>query len=187
MQDKPVIKTLIDYLLQRTKSTTTLAPLSKLLTPKEDVQVGLILTERLINIPSEVVPPMYRMLLEEIAWALEEKEPYRFTHYLIISKTYLEVMSKLDEEVRPQKKMKTGGAVGDEKEVFYFHPEDEILQRHASAWGGYTYIKEEGDGQADARRAFQEAGIKPQGHAMLIEAAKFENAVKDIEDFLRSL
>ena len=186
MQDKPVIKTMIDYLLQRTKPTTTLAPLSKLLTSEEDVQVGLILTERLINIPSEVVPPMYRMLLEEIAWALEEKEPYQFTHYLILSKTYLEVTSKLDEEVRPQKKKKKGGAVGDEKEIFYFHPEDEVLQRHSLAWGGYNYTREEGDGQADARRAFQEAGIKSQGHAILIEAAKFESAVKDIEDFLRS-
>ena len=186
MQDKPVIKILIDYLLQRTKSTTTLAPLSKLLKSEEDVQVGLILTERLMNIPSEVVPPMYRMLLEEIAWALEEKEPYHSTHYLILSKTYLEVTSNLDEETRPQKKKKKGRGMGDEKEVFYFHPEDEVLQRHALAWGGYTYTREEEDRQADARRAFQGAGIKPQGHAILIEAAKFESAVKDIEDFLRS-
>ena len=76
--------------------------------------------------------------------------------------------------------------MGDEKEVFYFHPEDEVLQQLALAWGGYTYTKEEGDGQADARRAFQEVGIKSQGHAILIEAAKFESAVKDVEDFLRS-
>jgi len=31
------------------------------------------------------------MLLEEIAWAQEEKEPYTFSHYLILSKTYIEV------------------------------------------------------------------------------------------------
>ena len=127
---------------------------------------------------------MYRMLLEELAWALEEEEPYQFTHYLIISKTYLEITSKLDDEGQPQKRKKMSGAVGGEKEVFYFHPEDEVLQRHALEWGGYAYVKEMGDEQADSRRAFQDAGIKPQGHAILIEAAKFNLAVKDIEDFL---
>ena len=49
--------------------------------------------------PSEISPPMYTMLLEEIQWALEEKEPYQFTHYLIWSKVYNEVASALDEPV----------------------------------------------------------------------------------------
>ena len=180
-----MIKSLIEYVSQRAISSTPLAPLAELLGSTSNAQVGLVLTERLINIPSEVVPPMYRMLLEEIAWALEEKEPYQFTHYLILSKTYLEILSKLDDETRPQKKKKKGGVTEDGQEVFYFHPEDEVLQRHALAWGGYTYVKEEGEGQADAKRAFQEAGIRPRGHAILIEARKFEEAVKDIESFLQ--
>ena len=86
-----------------------MAQLSNLLSPSTNSQVGLILTERLINMPSEIVPPMYTMLLEEIGWALEEKEPYTFSHYLILSKTYKEVDSKLDqEESRPTKKKKKG-------------------------------------------------------------------------------
>ena len=77
--------------------------------------------------PSEVVPSMYNMLLEEISWALEEKEPYNFTHYLILSKTYTEIESKLDaEDSRPSKKKK---AKGEKAETFYFHPEDEVLQK----------------------------------------------------------
>ena len=126
---------------------------------------------------------MYRMLLEEIAWAIEEKEPYRFSHYLIISKTYQEVASQLSlGEDRPQKKKKRKEDSG---EVFYFHPEDEVLHRYAIAHGNFAYVRQEAEGQADAKRAFQELGIKPQGHMILLEASQGEVAVKVLEDFLR--
>lgn len=34
--------------------------------------VGFVFSERLINMPVQVVPPMYRMLSDEIKWANEE-------------------------------------------------------------------------------------------------------------------
>ena len=128
------------------------------------------------------------MLLEEISWAIGDKEPYEFSHYLIPSKTYHEVASKLDQENRPQKKkqkLKDARVQGD-NEVFYFHPEDEVLQRHSAVFGGFQYEKQEGEGQSDARRTFQELGIKPQGHMILIEADKFGAAVNAIGEYLRS-
>jgi protein BCP1 len=128
---------------------------------------------------------MYTMLLEEIRWALEEKEPYSFTHYLILSKTYREVESKLDaEDSRPSKKKKKDSS-GGSGEVFYFHPEDEVLQRHALAVGSFGYEKVVDEGKSDSKRAFSEAGILPQGHAILIEADKFEGAVEAIAEYLR--
>jgi len=145
--------------------------------------MGLILTERLINIPTEVVPPMYTMLLEEIAWALEDKEPYDFSHYLILSKTYEEVESKLDmEESRPQKKKKKSA---DTSEVFYFHPEDETFQRHALCHGRYQYTHPHPEGHSDSKRAFQELGIKASGSLILIEASKFEVAVKEVAELFK--
>lgn len=130
------------------------------------------------------------MLLEEISWAIGDKEPYEFSHYLVPSKTYHEVESMLDGESRPQKKKKKkkskdAGAQVD-SEVFYFHPEDEVLQRHSAVFGGFEYEKQEGEGQSDARRTFQELGIKPQGHMSLIEADKFEAAVNAMGEYLRS-
>lgn len=139
-----------------------------------------MLTERLINIPSEVVPPMYKMLLEEISWAIEEKEPYDFTHYLIISKIYREVASALDEEDTPKSKKHKKASKKDSSEVFYFHPEDEILRKHAVGSGSFEYLKESGG--SDAKRTFQELGIKPEGHMILIEASKFETAVKGLRE-----
>lgn len=130
---------------------------------------------------------MYRMLEEEISWALDEKEPYNFTHYLILSKTYTEVASKLDEEEsRPQKKkkQKTGVNTDAIHTMFHFHPEDEVLQRHATLYGGFDYLKQEWEGQSDSKRTFQELGVKPRGHLMLIEAPKFGAVVKALEEYL---
>lgn len=124
---------IIQYIHSKASSKPQLAPLVQLLSQTPIPPIGLILTERLINVPSEVVPPMYTMLLEEMEWAVQDKEPYNFSHYLILTKTYTEVPSKLDaEEDRPKKKSKaTGGAF----ETMYFHPEDEVLQRHAICSG----------------------------------------------------
>ncbi len=147
--------------------------------------MGLILTERLINIPAELVPPMYGMLLEEINWALEEKEPYELTDYIILSKTYKEVESSADQgNERPKKKSKSEKKANTNAETFYFHVEDEVLQQHADESGSYAYSRKDAESTPDSRRAFQELGIRPQGHLMLITASKFEGAVQAITRFL---
>lgn len=181
-KDKPVVATLIQYLKSKASNDPALAPLADLLSTPEIPPIGLVLTERLINVPSEIVPPMYTMLREEIQWALEEKEPYQFTHYLILSKTYTEVASKLDEEDdRPKKKKKaTGGTF----ETMFFHPEDQVLQRHALCHAGFDYVSKRDDGSSDSKRAFQELGIKPQSHIILIPADKFEAAVTEVAEYL---
>ena len=46
--------------------------LRHLLEPTSPSQVGLILCERLINMPVQVIPPMYRMLTDEIKWAIDD-------------------------------------------------------------------------------------------------------------------
>ena len=182
-----VIKSLIDYITRSTGGISRLSPLRDLLNPDSKARIGLLLSERLVNIPSEVVPPMYKMLLEEISWALDEKEPYSFTHYLILSKTYKEVSSQLDQEVgtsqKKRKKQKIASGQGGESPEFHFHPEDEVLQRHASAYGGFDYQKQEAEGHSDSKRAFQDLGIKPQGHMILIEAENFKPAVRAMEEY----
>ncbi|KAK4954302.1 Mss4p nuclear export [Elasticomyces elasticus] len=186
-RDVPVIKELTRYLVEKATSIDSLKSLQGLLGSDSNSQVGLILTERFINIPHATVPPMYNMLQEEMQWANDEGELYQFTHYLVISKTYREVASQLDMEVeddRPQKKAKAkkGGAVVEE--TFYFHPEDEVLQKHALGFGGFDYTKQSEEGASDSKRAFQEMGVKPQGLMMLIDEKKFEGAVKALGEYL---
>ncbi|KAL1389695.1 p21-C-terminal region-binding protein-domain-containing protein [Phyllosticta capitalensis] len=178
-KDKQVIKDLAQYFVQKAASEPSLSQLPSLLSPdNSSAQVGLVLTERFINMPSEIVPPLYKMLLDEMQWAIDAKEPYNFTHYLILSKTYAEVESKLDmEESRPKKKTKNDGS----SETFFFHPEDEILHKHALAHANFEYTKQADEGASDAKRAFQEMGIKPQGHLILIDGKKLADAVQAVQ------
>ncbi|KAG0137628.1 putative bcp1 protein [Tuber indicum] len=180
-KDKPVVQDLIKYILARSQSSPNLnKKLNELLSSSASSHTGLILTERLINVPTEIVPPMYKMLLEEINWAIEENEPYNFSNFLIISKTYTEIPSKIDAlESRPQKKGKKGSSKS-KNELFYFHPEDEKIQRsgeHAS----YKYVKEGGTGIADSKRAFSDFGIMPQGHIILVGKDELPKIVESLE------
>ena len=46
--------------------------LKRLLTTENERHVGLVICERLVNMPVQVVPPMYRMLVDEIDGALRD-------------------------------------------------------------------------------------------------------------------
>ncbi|KAJ5802825.1 uncharacterized protein N7503_005275 [Penicillium pulvis] len=182
-KDKPAVQELIKYITSKAAGNPSLAAINELVSQEPIPPIGLILTERVINMPSQVIPPMYNMLLEEIAWAIQDKEPYNFSHYLIISKGYEEIESKLDlEESRPQKKTKKGGAAN---QRFFFHPEDEVLQRHALCSGSYEFTHKQDDGHSDSKRAFQELGIITNGSMILIEGSKFEATVKAVQEYLQ--
>lgn len=180
-QDKKVIRDLTSYLTRKSPQTIPSLP-SLLDNSSPSTQIGLILTERFINMPHEIVPPMYTMLLEEITWAIQESEPYNFTHYLVLSKCYSEIASSLPADEAPRGKKAKKAAGGDEE--FYFHPEDEVLHKFADGWGSFEYETPVDEGASDAKRAFQELGVKPKGHLVLIEASKFESAVEGVKTFL---
>lgn len=185
-REKPVIQELIKYLTAKAKASgrSELQQLEKLLGPSSDAQVGLILPERVINMPHQIVPNMYNLLLEEIDIALADKSPYAFTHYLIISKTYVEVASKLDAEDNPPSKKKKAGPSN--SETFFFHPEDEVFHKHAVGFTNFEYDTKGDEGASDAKRAFSEMGIQPQGHMILVEGKKnFGAAVKAVGEYLK--
>ena len=180
-QSNPAIQQLTSYITTKS-SLPSLSPLSALLSSSSSAQIGLILTSRFINMPHEIVPPMYTMLLEEITWAIEANEPYNFTHYLLFSKTYSEVGSQLPSEEAPRGKRKKAG--GEEEETFYFHPEDEVWHKYATCWSNFEYSTPVDEGASDSKRAFQELGVKPKGHLILIEGEKFKEAVGAVKTFL---
>ena len=182
------IHTLRSYLYEKVSEAASLTRLRRLLSPNSSAQVGLILTERLINLPAEVVPPMYRMLLEEVQWAVEEREPYRFSDYIVVSKTYREVEPVTDHETSQlSKRSKKSTRADSNPELFYFHPEDEVLQKHAVEHGSFRYSRKDAESAPDSKRAFLEVGIRPQGHMYLIEASEFEPAVRDMTQYLSPL
>ncbi|KAG0190521.1 Mss4p nuclear export [Apophysomyces sp. BC1034] len=158
--------------------------------------VGWVVSERFINMPVEIMPPMYTMLQQELAQAVEKAKPYAFEWYMFISKTYKEVVSTLDEEgaqeeeQQPkQKKAKKVVFLNDEgkgaalasSETFYFQSEDEIIAKYATHQFDFKFTNSDKEATADAKRAFSDFGIAPSRKLLLVHQSKFADLVSEIE------
>ena len=151
-------------------------------------RVALLLSERFINIPSEVMPPTYRFLLDELKQAASDEDPYPFTHILILSKTYREIADDQENRKKKRRREDSGAEGGPDVKgpPLFFHPEDEVLIQHASGHGEFEYEREAQARDGDARQAFKEAGIRPMCEMILIESAKFEGAVDGVAEALKA-
>lgn len=113
----------------------------------------------MINMPVEIIPPMYRMLGDEIKWAVNDvssqgnystaadessitqKEPYNFDHYIIFSRLYKltagdvdSMMEDVEDTAPPTKKQKKKAKISTQAGLpkpgtFPFHVEDETIQK----------------------------------------------------------
>merc|ERR1739848_867084 len=83
--------------------------LSRLLS-SPDIDIGLIISERIINMPPQISVPLYQTLSNEVRKARAKNLPFNFTHYLLISKVLLPSV-----ELQPQAGVMYANA---EEEVF---------------------------------------------------------------------
>lgn len=136
-KDNPSIKALAEYILSKSEADPSLhQTLQHVLSPNASSHLGFVFSERLVNMPVEVVPHMYRMLADEIRWACDDSEPYHFSHLLVVSRTF----TLSDEEAETtlasfqQQKRRKGAQAPSSSTggVFSFHHEDECIQELAS-------------------------------------------------------
>jgi len=138
--DHPGLQRVVDYVLSKaTVDQGFHETLSSLLQSYPQCHVGLVLGERVVNMPVQVMPPMYRMLSEEIDEAIQEG--YRFTHYLFVSRAYS--LSAEEEEAmlaaqRNSKRHRTETKQNKDG-VYAFHPEDEEIMHHATHTVTYAF------------------------------------------------
>ncbi|KAI7849048.1 p21-C-terminal region-binding protein-domain-containing protein [Circinella umbellata] len=159
-----------------------------------DKKLGWVISERFINMPMEIMPPMYNMMQEETKQAVEKGEPYTFEWYMFISKTYKEVAPTVDEDgdetmgevQKPQpkkkgKKKKAQAAQLPDTETFYFQAEDEVIAQYADYKVDFKFTNREKESSSDAKRAFSDFGIAPARRIMLVHKSKFAEAINEIE------
>lgn len=137
------ISNLSTYLLNRAKSASNQSlynTLNQLLSSESSSQVGLLLGERLVNMPVVLMPHMLRFLLEELESASKsvsipkyassitkntKGQAYNFTHYLIPARTYIESDNDVEMDDQGPTKKQRGG---NNSKLQTFHPEDDITQ-----------------------------------------------------------
>ncbi|KIJ45060.1 hypothetical protein M422DRAFT_167173, partial [Sphaerobolus stellatus SS14] len=180
-KENPGIKSLIEYLLQKAgKSSDVHSTLQSLLSSQ---QVGFVFSERLVNMPPQVIPPMYKMLTDEIKWAIDDNEPYNFSHFLFVSRLYRlsaedeDAMEDVQETSRPAKraKKKNAGPVPKAGGTYPFHPEDEHIARVASLTFDYNLSK----GEPREKDSF---GLDVAGRLMVVPADRFPALVQSMAE-----
>ncbi|KAI5480669.1 protein bcp1 [Pseudohyphozyma bogoriensis] len=199
-KDKAPISALINYILSKLPSTSAFhSKLTTLLShPSSSTSsdIGIVLSERLVNMPPQVVPPMYRMLEEELKWAIEDKEPYNFSHLLFISRVFLASQEELEDDPnaalnsvdgegkkkKKTKKPKTAAGAGVKEEVWMYHPEDEFIARSAEETHTFAYSA------APPKNADGDSfGVQTKGQVMLVPWSAFPTVVEGMESFLGSM
>ncbi|CED84842.1 Isoamyl acetate-hydrolyzing esterase and related enzymes [Phaffia rhodozyma] len=194
-KDSPTLKPLLQYFIKKSKSNSDLHSILSSI-PSGSItsgpQVGLVVSERLLNMPVQTQAPMYRMLGEEMQQAVSQGKPYKFTHLLLLSKLY--VAPSISSNPKGSKKKKKNGKSAASRDaddmdvdelaglsqagLLPFHPEDSFILRHALASVTYPFDNAANRKQDDPL----EFGLDQRGGMMLFEASKLESMVKTMEE-----
>jgi len=85
LRDSEVADQIRRHLNQAVLSTDPRGQLARVLNAPE-ADIGLIISERIINMPPQISVPLYQTLSNEVKKAKAKNLPFNFTHYAIISK-----------------------------------------------------------------------------------------------------
>ncbi|KAH9043879.1 p21-C-terminal region-binding protein-domain-containing protein [Lactarius pseudohatsudake] len=135
-KDHPSIKALTEYILSKSEADPSLhQTLQRILSPNASSHLGFVFSERLVNMPVEIVPHMYRMLADEIQWACDDGEPYHFSHILVLSRTFTLSEEETEAAVASfqQQKRRKGAQDPSTGGVSSFHHEDHYTQEVSRA------------------------------------------------------
>ncbi|KAF9161689.1 Mss4p nuclear export [Actinomortierella ambigua] len=176
-QKSEVMKQIKQYLEGKAKSNDKFqAKLKQLLKEDSKQHLGLVISERFINMPVETAPPMWRMLSDEVKWAIEEGLPFNFEYYLLISPTYQEVTPKIDLDDEPVKPTKKKSKTKEDPATFFFHPEEELIQQFAELTQDFKLTTP--PSSAESKNTFEDYGIAPARRMMLIHKDKMPQLVE---------
>ncbi|EJT99029.1 hypothetical protein DACRYDRAFT_110355 [Dacryopinax primogenitus] len=183
--DNPAVRAIRDYVLSKTSADPAFEKtLQALFSADKEHDVGLILSERLINMPVQIIPPMWKMLGQEVQAAQEGGQPFQFSHFLVVSRTYRAPNDEDDpmdgESAPPTKKSKkmskkkSAAAAAGASMTYPYHEEDTLISQlslHALDYAFTNALPREDGG----------FGLDMGGRVMLFEAGRFPDVVAALE------
>ncbi|KAG6848556.1 hypothetical protein H0H93_015964 [Arthromyces matolae] len=183
----PSIKAIANYALEKSSADPTFHSTLQALFSQNQSHVGLVISERLINMPVQVVPPMYSMLTREMQWAIDDNEPYTFSHYIFISRTYH--LTPEDESMllnsapgskgpTSKKSKKTTQPVPEAAPdgIYPYHPEDEYIKMASIHSVDYHF---KADTEPREKDSF---GLDTRGRIMLVPAERLPELIAKISE-----
>uniref|UniRef100_A0A6Q2WZ24 Protein BCCIP homolog n=2 Tax=Esox lucius TaxID=8010 RepID=A0A6Q2WZ24_ESOLU len=135
--------------------------------------VGLLLSERFINVPPQIALPLHKQLQEEMAEAQRTNKPSGRCHYcLMISKTYKE----------PSNTVPARGAAPKDQ-LMFVNAEEEFFYEQATIKFHYS-VQEETDTVLSGRWSFEDVPMKPQRTVMVIPADRISAVMDKLKEYL---
>ncbi|KZV77588.1 hypothetical protein PENSPDRAFT_730368 [Peniophora sp. CONT] len=183
-KDNPSIRALAEYALLKSQGNPAFSATLQSLLGSSDAssRVGLIFSERLINMPVQVVPHMYRMLADELQAAIAKNEPYNFSHLLLFSRIYRlspEEEAALNAQSTPSQTKKRRAQQThlqtSANGIYSFHHEDPIIQKLALHSLDYDFTNT----QPREEDAF---GLNLGGRMVLLSADKLPQLVSEMTE-----
>lgn len=173
------IDDLIKYLCNVLKNNDVFhKKLSYLLLEKNNEKIGIIISERLVNMPLEISPPMYKMLIEEMDNFTNTENQNSFSSYLIISRVYdilpSELKSTSDKSSNKKKKNSK-----DVEKMDYYHYEDTVFEKNSTIKGYFEYLNSISFN--NTTNVHGDYGVNSKLSLILIDDKFFRESVKEIQ------
>ncbi|NXG31405.1 BCCIP protein, partial [Dromaius novaehollandiae] len=138
--------------------------------------VGLLLSERFINVPPQIALPMHQQLQKELTDAQKTNKPCGKCHYyLLISKTFTEA-AKSNSKRREGKNQQ-------KEELMFANAEEEFFYEKALLKFNYS-VQEESDTCLGGRWSFHDVPMKPLRTVMIIPADGINAIMDKLKDYL---
>lgn len=170
-KDCKCIMEIKDFLLSVCQEKHIAVELNSLIEEKAH-HVGLLLSQRVVNLPPQLLPHLYDALFDEISWATEDepteelRNSFRFRYYLIISQIY--------KHKNANKRRPTSGS---DEALIYIHPEDEIFHKLSSWSFDFTL-----NGQQPAIEELK--SYRKMGLVIAVEAGKVPTFREELQSFI---
>lgn len=178
--DNKQVELLKGYFLAKSKANAKLhAKLSALLAPSAEKRTAMVFSQRLVNMPVETMPVMYKLFVDELSAAGKD---FDYDYFLVPSRVSQILASTVDQEFEDDAEHKrrkpTKGAQGPVYE--YVHYEDEALEACAFAhvYSEYTHKNVEADG----RRVFNDYAVDPKLSLTLLTKDQLAKAVQKMAE-----
>lgn len=152
-------------------------------------KVGLLLSERVVNMPPQVIPPMLKMLLEELQQATEEQEPFDLEYFILLSPMYRETEAIHDDDDDGGDDDEGEGSKKNQKKPkqqsltdAFMRAEEEIMAEFASHSFNYKFSRN--NRTADSRNSFSDFGLEPSRRCLIIPKSQMSAMLHSIEQKL---
>ncbi|VDB99354.1 unnamed protein product [Peniophora sp. CBMAI 1063] len=182
------IKALAEYALLKSQGDPAFSATLQSLLESSDAstRVGLIFSERLINMPVQVVPHMYRMLIDELQAAVTQNQSYAFSHLLFFSRIYRlssEEEVALNAQSTPsqnkRRRAQQTHLQSPTNGVYSFHHEDPIIKKLAQHSVDYEFTHAQ-------PREEDSFGLDLGGRMMLLSADRLPQLVHEMTEAFSS-